>query len=240
MKQPEPVYKLLDWIDINKLDWYRLSESLNPNVISLLEKYPEKIYWFKLSQNPNAIALLEKYPEKIHWGYLSQNTNPNAMHLLEKNLDKLDTYCWEMLSKNLNATALLEKNLDKLDRTCWSWLSENPNAMHILEKNPHKIDWFHLSKNSNPYAISLLEKNPDKISCFWLSKNPNAMHILEKNQHKLDRSSWSSISDNPSMFEIDYKTMTNLMVDNFREDLMKAVFHPKRISAWLDAGFEDF
>ena len=106
--------------------------------------------------------------------------------------------------------------------------------------DPNKLNWYALSESLNPNVISLLEKYPEKISWFWLSKNPNAMHILEKNQQKLDRSSWSFISDNPSMFEIDYKTMTNLMVDNFREDLMKAVFHPKRISAWLDAGFEDF
>ena len=194
IKQHKPLYKLLDWIDPNKLDWYKLSESLNPNAISLLEKYPEKIHWFELSRNPNANALLEKYPDKIKWGCLSQNTNPDAIALLEKNLDKLDNYCWEMLSKNLNAIALLEKNLDKLDRKCWSWLSENPNAMHILEKN----------------------------------------------EHKLDRSSWSFISDNPSMFEIDCKTMKKQMVDKFREELMRFVFHPKRILAWLDAGFEDF
>jgi hypothetical protein len=66
------------------------------------------------------------------------------------------------------------------------------------------------------------------------------MHILEKNQHKLDKTSWSFISDNPSMFEIDYKTMKKQMVDIFCEELMMVALHPKRISAWLDAGFEDF
>jgi hypothetical protein len=49
MYQPKLLYKPLDWIDPKKLDWYSLSESLNPNVIPLLEKYPEKIYWFKYS-----------------------------------------------------------------------------------------------------------------------------------------------------------------------------------------------
>lgn len=38
MKQPEPLYKLLDWIDTNKLDWVNLSKNSNPNVISFLEK----------------------------------------------------------------------------------------------------------------------------------------------------------------------------------------------------------
>ena len=35
--------KLLDWIDIEKLDWSCLSR--NPNVIELLKKYLDKIYW---------------------------------------------------------------------------------------------------------------------------------------------------------------------------------------------------
>ena len=30
------------------------------------------------------------------------------------------------------------------------------------------------------------------------------------------------------------------MVDIYSEELMMVAFHPKRISAWLDAGFEDF
>ena len=44
-------YKLLDWIDINKLDWKYLSE--NPNAIHLLEQNPNKINWFQLSKNPS-------------------------------------------------------------------------------------------------------------------------------------------------------------------------------------------
>jgi len=39
---------------------------------------------------------------------------------------------------NLNAIHLLEKNQDKID---WILLSENPNAIPILEKNIDKINW---------------------------------------------------------------------------------------------------
>ena len=53
-----PYYELLEWIDINKLQWDYLS--FNPNAIYLLEKHPEKINWYLLSCNPNAIYLLEK------------------------------------------------------------------------------------------------------------------------------------------------------------------------------------
>jgi len=43
MYQPKPLYKLLDWIDINKINWESLSS--NPNAIPLLEKNPDKINW---------------------------------------------------------------------------------------------------------------------------------------------------------------------------------------------------
>jgi len=37
-----------------------------------------------------------------------------------------------------------------------------------------------------------------------LSENPNAIHLLKANSDKID---WSWLSKNPSIFEIDYKTM---------------------------------
>ena len=58
--------------------------------------------------------------EKLDFKKLS--LNPNAIHLLEKNMDKID---WEELSKNPNAIDLLEKNIDKIDD--WYFLSQNPS-----------------------------------------------------------------------------------------------------------------
>ena len=43
-------YKLLDWIDINKINWSWLS--YNPGAIHLLEQNPDKINWDMLSKNP--------------------------------------------------------------------------------------------------------------------------------------------------------------------------------------------
>jgi hypothetical protein len=42
----------------------------------------------------------------------------------------------ELLSGNPNAIHLLEKNQDKID---WRVLSRNPNAIHLLEKNPATV-----------------------------------------------------------------------------------------------------
>ena len=63
--------KLLDWIDINKINWSWLS--YNPGDIHLLEQNPDKINWDLLSQNPRAIHLLEQNIDKINWKWLSRN-----------------------------------------------------------------------------------------------------------------------------------------------------------------------
>jgi hypothetical protein len=46
----------------------------------------ERLDWFYLCLNPNAIHLLEENIDKIDWYSLSRN----AIHLLEKNIDKID------------------------------------------------------------------------------------------------------------------------------------------------------
>ena len=40
----KPIYKLLDWIDINKLDWNNLSR--NKYAIELLKDNKDKIDWY--------------------------------------------------------------------------------------------------------------------------------------------------------------------------------------------------
>ena len=172
------------------------------------------------------LLILEKNQDKIDWEELSRN--PNAIHLLEKNLDKID---WSYLSTNPKHMHILEKNLDKID---WEYLSENPNAIDLLEKNQDKINWGDLSENPN--AIDLLEKNLDKIDWVYLSRNPNGISILENNQHKID---WSKLSQNKGTYELNYKFLKERM-DIIREDLMKAVYHPKRLGYYLELGYDIF
>ena len=82
--------------------------------------------------------------EKLDWVKLS--ANPNAIHLLEQNLDKID---WPHLSTNPNAINLLEQNLHKIN---WNWLSVNSNAIPMLEQNKDKIDWYVLSSNPSIFV----------------------------------------------------------------------------------------
>jgi hypothetical protein len=56
--------KLIDWVDINKIDWKHLSK--NPNAIELLKENKNKINWYCLSLNPNAIELLKENKNKIN------------------------------------------------------------------------------------------------------------------------------------------------------------------------------
>ena len=77
-----------------------------------------------------------------------------------------------MLSLNPQGVHLLEKNVNKI---YGGWLSSNPGALELLKKYPHLIDWEELS--INPQGISLLEKNQDKILSFdqALSKVNNSL-----------------------------------------------------------------
>jgi hypothetical protein len=54
---------------------------------------------------------------------LSLSLNPNAIHILEQNMNKVN---WYLLSRNPNAIYLLEQNIDKID---WINLSKNPNTI---------------------------------------------------------------------------------------------------------------
>jgi len=56
-----------------------------------------------------------------------------------------------LLSFNPNAIHLLEENQDKID---WSDLSQNPNAIHLLEQNIDKIHWYWLSRNPSIFYMS--------------------------------------------------------------------------------------
>ena len=71
---------LINWIDVEKLDWDMLS--ININAINLLKENPNKINWKYLSMNPSAIELLKENQDKIYWYNLS--SNPNAMNEYHK------------------------------------------------------------------------------------------------------------------------------------------------------------
>ena len=120
----------------------------------------------------------------------------------------------------------MDKMLDKQ-----IWINKTIN---LLGKNPDKIHWDMLS--FNPNAMHLLEKNQDKLNWGFLSDNPNAIDLLEKNQDKID---WHYLSMNKGYYGLNYKFLKERM-DIIREDLMKAVYHPKRLEYYLNLGYDIF
>ena len=102
------MYKLLDWIDINKISWDLLSS--NPNAIDLLERNQDKINWDYLSLNENAIDLLKQNIEEIDWENLA--LNKNAIELMKENQENID---WYLFSTNL---AIFELDYTSLKVRC--------------------------------------------------------------------------------------------------------------------------
>jgi len=208
----KPIIKFLELIShSNKIDWEKKILSQNPNIHLTLVGTNEQcssVIRQTLVGTETSRLCLDVLPldvlkivasylvkpkmklldwislDKINWEFLSKN--PNAIHLLEKNMDKID---WDLLLMNPNAIHLLEQNIDKID---WDRLSANPNAIHLLEQNMNKIYWWYLLQNPN--AICLLEQNTNKIDWTWLSLNPNIFEI-DKNQLKLDITEQAKLID---------------------------------------------
>ena len=103
-----------------------------------------------------------------------------------------------------------------------------------IEKQKDKIDWNYFSHNDN--AIHFLEKNPDKVDWSMLSSNINAIPILEKNQHNIY---WKVLCKNPNICCCDYDYYKKRM-DIHREELMKKVFHPRRLAYYLELEYDMF
>lgn len=166
-----------------KIDWFILL-GRNPNVHKFLLKISKhdlaKIKISDLLWN-SSLDALEFYEN--HTGK-KISTEIKAIKLKSgNNSQQKDSSLginWSRLSRNPDAIELLEQNLDKID---WRELSKNTAAMHLLEKNPDKIDWTNLS--SNPAAINFLRKNEQKIMWESFSGNLGIFSYgLIKNLHK--------------------------------------------------------
>jgi hypothetical protein len=207
---------LLEWIDIEKLDWKMLS--VNANAIDFLEANKDKINWKYLSKNSNAIRLLETNLDKISWKNLSLNRY--AIDILKKNKDKID---YSRLVLNENAIDLIEEkvklesklteeqyyNLDYTNKVCFCGLSSNSNAIKLLKENSSRIHWGYLSENVN--ALDLIESKLNQeeqsteddfryhLSSYLLSTNKNAIYLLKENP---DIINWAYLSENENAIDI--------------------------------------
>jgi len=108
MSLNRPIWKLRDWIDEEKIDWYNLS--LNSNAIDLLKKNPDKIDWYSLSGNKNAIELFKENLNHILWSELSRN--PSIFELDYEAMKKNNQAIYEELIKEVMKPSRVFKNPD--------------------------------------------------------------------------------------------------------------------------------
>ncbi len=211
----DPIYKLLDWIDVNKLDWEQLSQ--NERAYDLLKNNFGKIKWDDVScVERKIILLMRKYLNKFDWDSLAHNDCDEAIELLREHPDKIN---WALLSwnNNINGIELLKSNPGGID---WNALSGNRNAIEILKTHPDKINWDNLLciVNSGKYLyplqcqghpsphylqlIELLRNNSDKI--IWKNIRNDNPHIIELLKAYPDKINWNELSrnENPQIIEL--------------------------------------
>jgi hypothetical protein len=166
-----------------------------------------------------------KHPNHIQWFWFNFNPSSKLIPILEENLHRI---YWNVLSENPNAIHLLKANMDKID---WFKFSMNPasEALQIIKNNQDRVYWHMLCQNTNPQAIQLLLENPDKIDWNILSKNPSAIHILEANQEQIN---WNNLSLNDAIFCIDYQA-TKRIKEVLHEELIAYAYHPLRVYKWI-------
>lgn len=218
----------------HKIDWDNLS--FNENAIHLLEKNPDKINWKNLGTNPNATQLINENIEKVEEAafadldpdavFTNLDTdicyNPNAIHIIEKHLDKLNVNSWAMLNHNPNAIHILEKyGYEKMN---WVNLSQNPNALHIFEKYHNDSSelkdqlYFYIFQFDLVYGMLCLEQRQ-----------------IEFNFHR----SKEYLFANPNIFVLDTIAMKE-QCKSFAEELAAYVFHPERLQRFCETYNMDF
>ena len=108
MSLNRPIWKLRDWIDVEKLEWDFLSS--NPNAIHLIEKNVDKIDMEMLSYNKNAIELLKNQRDEIDWFNISSNPAIFELDYEKMRINNQDMY--EDLIKEVMKPSRVFKNPD--------------------------------------------------------------------------------------------------------------------------------
>jgi hypothetical protein len=196
-----PKYRILPWIDVNKLDKKALSRT--HKAITFLEENPHMIVWDSFSLNKAGVHIIKDNLDKIDWDLLSSNTS--AIPILKENVDKINWNNFLYIS-SIEAFYVIRDNKDKIKKwgnlccnhSYWindifdedimktlsygeiNSLEENPCAIPTLEKFEKYMNWKSIGRNPN--AIHLIKKKPNYISLTQLLLNPNpeALQIFEE------------------------------------------------------------
>jgi hypothetical protein len=138
----------------------------NENAMHILERYLDLLdnqewsieIWSLLSSKPYAIHILEKNIDKIHWYELS--FNKNAGNIVFDNIEEIDDNLWKSLC-NILPVEMFERNMDKIPDVCWEFLSMRKDTFHLVMK----LKYDEMYENMNEFRHELLGylMNPDRI-----------------------------------------------------------------------------
>jgi hypothetical protein len=177
-----------------------------------IDPYDNK-YIRNLVENPYTFHLVKDYvtqPENINDYYSSIIRNPLAMEL---NLIDINNthFQWDSFSLNShpNAIKILENNMDKISITN---ILSNKGASCIIKKliDNREIDdiWEKFSESKNPLFIKFLmeykDKDPsilNKLNWYFVSMIPEAIDIILDNFHLVDIRGFYR---NPAKEAVDY------------------------------------
>jgi len=215
---------------INDDNWRQLSRNEHEIAISILQKNPHKINYNVLSGNPSGFEIMKQHMDLINWNYFAGNTHPDAIRVIEQNLELVctDDYWSDVPWKMSYCT-----------------LSQNPNAFHILLENPHFINFKCLMYNPSPSALAYIEANATQINNShvpYLVNNPNGLSLIEKllKQGQITQEavleSYTELLTHPALFDVDldYQELSKERSKIIYNELLEKAFHPSRVSRWLD------
>lgn len=169
----EPRYRLLEWIDKNKLTGEYFKNLLeNPCAINMIEEM--------INMYPNILDDdTGRYGYGDKWKYIS--CNRNALHILERNIDKID---WVKACSHL-PIAFLEKYPKQMRKNmrCLSY-NQSGGVLKYIKRNLGYFRRFD-SLYMNPLAFHLLSKDAMSVKGrnYWVSMNPKAITFLRNNKH---------------------------------------------------------
>ena len=201
-------YKLIEWIEEDKLDWKYLSRNESPGAIQYLQKNPHLINWEELSRNKStdAINFLSQHNENIKWVALESNDNPRVKALFDKYKISIGE---DQLYLKHNVVDLIKDKDIKNDITIQMMrkLSMNKNddvVKYVIKYMSKYIQWVFFSENENPIALEYMKTNTDKI--YWnklaSNDNPEAIKIFKDNPEKITLPIWKIFSGREESFDI--------------------------------------
>ena len=221
--------------------------SKNPVAVPMLERSPQYIDWAGLCSNPAAVDLIARNLDKADWYRLSTLAEANDLINDPRNIALVR---WELyLSENPHPDA--ERRAGKLcgvyrepdysspdQDFVQSLLADIDPASACYDPEHHRcIIFSELSANPSPRICEILgHLNPRRFDWRELSANPSAIPFLEKHPDRID---WNVVWRNPAIFEeaYDYEGM-KASTHVFKEELVAAAMHPRRLQMWLAAGGE--